>query len=386
MDINFHYFAVKVLAVKAGFSEEDSQLIASYSQFVDDYDIYRYLYFKEIPVYAQVLAIKLPFGWMFNPVTTGFNSFFDYARLSSESNQRKVLIPFHFIPQKALSATELPRKEYRVKPVKMNEASLLQDILSQALNSYRSAPSDRVSLIRIGVLLHILADTYAHQRFSGFWNWENHAYLMDAVDNVDGSNCTQHYAPDIYYYVPSIGHPNISTSADDSNVKFKIGQKNNKNDSYPYQDIYERSNTEEFLIAAREILDYLRSCKGNGKIDDLDWDNLAIKIKLGFLTKEKENSALCSWWTTIFKEDGIPFYYDKYGMGLAKEAYVDQEMNIGLEQLKSGEETLISQNKDDFFQFNMIAYEIRMKVDPASTKDLQMHNYQQDLNAKDYSL
>ena len=39
MDINFHYYTVKALAVYAGFSEEYSQLIAEYSQFTDDYSL-----------------------------------------------------------------------------------------------------------------------------------------------------------------------------------------------------------------------------------------------------------------------------------------------------------------------------------------------------------
>lgn len=39
MDLNFHYFAVKTIARDAGFCENDAQLIAAYSQFIDDYDI-----------------------------------------------------------------------------------------------------------------------------------------------------------------------------------------------------------------------------------------------------------------------------------------------------------------------------------------------------------
>lgn len=35
MDINFHYYAVKTLAIHAGFDEECAQIIARYSQFVD---------------------------------------------------------------------------------------------------------------------------------------------------------------------------------------------------------------------------------------------------------------------------------------------------------------------------------------------------------------
>lgn len=37
MNINFHYFAIKVLAIAAGFDYSDAQIIAEYSQFVDDF-------------------------------------------------------------------------------------------------------------------------------------------------------------------------------------------------------------------------------------------------------------------------------------------------------------------------------------------------------------
>ena len=37
MNIDFHYFVIKTLACAAGFSEEDAQTIAYYSQQVDDF-------------------------------------------------------------------------------------------------------------------------------------------------------------------------------------------------------------------------------------------------------------------------------------------------------------------------------------------------------------
>jgi hypothetical protein len=42
MDIAFHYFAIKSLAVTAGFSDEDAQTIAGYSQMAGDFDFAAY--------------------------------------------------------------------------------------------------------------------------------------------------------------------------------------------------------------------------------------------------------------------------------------------------------------------------------------------------------
>ena len=37
MDKNFHYYAVKVIATLAGFRPDEAQIIAQFSQFVDDF-------------------------------------------------------------------------------------------------------------------------------------------------------------------------------------------------------------------------------------------------------------------------------------------------------------------------------------------------------------
>lgn len=391
MDINFHYFAVKVLTKKAGFDEADAQLLASYSQFVDDFDTYRYLYFADVPQYAQYLAAKLPYGWCFNPVTTGFNSFFDYVRLSVERNQKRILIPFHFIPQRDLSYIPEDRKEYRVCPVDINESSLLQGILVGAAEAYKQF-GDRECLIRIGTLLHIFADTYAHQRFSGFWNWENYAYLEDVRDNITSKNITSNYKPNVYYNAPSIGHPNDNTAPDDSNVSFTMQQKFEANESFPYKATYSRSNVLEFLKCSKVILDYLRSCRNMGPVSEDDWNSLSDKMKQGFLTRDKDISSLSSHWSGIFPD--ITFTYDKKNLLTDNLSIVDAngeknkdiedatEIMMGMFNNNDVEGVLLSGNNDDFFRFNVIADSIRRAVDPAYTVDEDFIKYAEELAMK----
>lgn len=380
MNINFHYYAVKALAVNAGFEEKDAQLISSFSQFVDDFDTYRFLYFKDVPDYAQHLATKLPYGWCFNPVTTGFNSFFDYARLSTEANQRRVLIPFHFIPKNDLSYVPKDRKEYRVKPVNLEEKSLLQGLLLDAQGKYKNYNS-RESMIRVGTLLHILADTYAHQGFSGFWNWENHAYLKDVVDEITNKNMTSTYSPDYYYYVASIGHPNVNTAPDDSNVKFTMLHKNNSDESYPYKGTYSRSNVTEFLKCSRVILDYLRGCKSLEPISDSEWKVLSEKMKKGFLVSNKDEKVFPAHWHSIFPT--IQFNYNKDTL-LTSDFKVEEAIDKNIspaERMNSSvmlmdafnnadsPQYLIAGDNEDFFRYNVIAESIRRTVDPSYKGD-----------------
>ena len=37
MNVSFHYYAVKATACLCGFSPEQAEIVATYSQFVDDY-------------------------------------------------------------------------------------------------------------------------------------------------------------------------------------------------------------------------------------------------------------------------------------------------------------------------------------------------------------
>ncbi|MBF4693100.1 DUF6765 family protein [Fusibacter ferrireducens] len=391
MDINFHYFAVKALTVNAGFKESDAQLISSYSQFVDDFDTYRYLYFTDVPQYAQYLATKLPYGWCFNPVTTGFNSFFDYARLSIQRNQKRILIPFHFIPKVDLSYVPEDRKEYRVVPVTLDQSSLLQGLLRDAASAYKEF-LNREAIIKIGTLLHIFADTYAHQRFSGFWNWENHAYLENVVNNINYETITASYSPNKYYYVPSIGHPNVNTAPDDSNVSFTIQQKFEEKESFPYKATYSRSNVLEFLKCSRVILNYLRDCRSLGPISDDEWEILSKKLEKGFLTSEKNPEKLSAHWASIFPE--ITFKYSKTDLltsNLSVEASSDERLNAiedPTERLMAVfnnveiSDTLISGSNDDFFRFNVIADHIRRAVDPAYQGDEDFMKYKEELTLK----
>lgn len=367
MDINYHYFAVKVLAVKAGFgNNDDAQLLASYSQFVDDFNWFDPFFTDYVPDFAQYLATKIGSIWFFYPVTTGFG-FFDYPRLMISEYQRKILIPFHFMTTDPLTVVQSDRKRYRVVPVKAGGTSMMNSFLNDASDRYRQSAT-RENLIRIGTLLHTFADSYAHQRFSGFWNWENHAYLEDVVDNCTQNNITSSYYPDIYYYVPSIGHPNVSTAPDDSNVSFSMQQKYDADEKYPYKAHYSRSNPLEFLTASREILNYLRICRGQGPIDDQSWNALAPNLQKGFLTSDKDVNKLISHWKAIFPD--ISFSYDKND--LLKQSITANKpaskkaagKNKAAQTIPASSQSL-GRMSDDFFYYNVIADSIRKTVDPS---------------------
>jgi hypothetical protein len=369
MDINFHYFAAKVLAVKAGFEDKDgkgdAQLLATYSQFVDDYDWFAPFFVYDVPDYARYLATKIAGSlYFFYPVTTGF-SFFDYPKLMIESYQKNILIPFHFITKDPLTVIQPDRKRYRVEPVKNGGNTLMNALLDDACSRYKELPN-RENLMRIGTLLHTFADTYAHQRFSGWWGWENNAYLEDVVDNITMNKVTASYLPDVYWHMPSVGHPNVNTAPDDSNVSFTFQQKYDEPEEYPYKAHYGRSNPEEFLVASREIINYFKKCLNQDPVSDADWNILAPNLKKGFLTTEKNVDKLKNHWSAIFP--GIDFHYSKQDVltPIAAEKKTPVKPAGITPPKKMGDKTydIIGNMSDDFYRYNVIADVIRKTVNP----------------------
>lgn len=339
MEINYHYFAVKVLAVKAGFGEIEAQTIAFYSQAISDYSIREPITLDEVPSYASYLAKKELDKWSFTPVTTGVSSWFNYDELTCQLNQRSIMIPFHFIPVRALSTPVSSRAEYRVVPAKLSTPSLIQEMLLEARNAYINEPILK-NLIRIGTLLHIFADTYAHQNFSGFWGWENNAELTDAV-NVD---VRPENSQKKSIQSPPVGNAKLKRISDDSSQLFSWKQQQSSKDSFSL--CYHRNNTTEFCKASLEILNYLLSCHNQDPITNLEWDKFIVPFKDGLRTNEQDINKLNSHWQTFFPN--IAFHYNK---------------------------DILFKITDDFFQFNVFADEIRRKVNGITHKNIDFNNY-----------
>ena len=143
MQKDFHYYCIGVLAKAAGFDKGDALTIAYASQYVDDST-------ESDPVRVGDL--------MFDPVRTAHIGLkaFDWAI------QKRVFIPFHFIPPNPIRA---PQDTFVTAPNSPFAQRILQEACQEQLELRR--------LCRIGVALHTLADTWSHQGFSGREHKEN---------------------------------------------------------------------------------------------------------------------------------------------------------------------------------------------------------------------
>lgn len=387
MDVNFHYFAVKTVALEAGFNETEAQRIASYSQFVDDYDVWVNYIFENVPEYAKSLVDS---SNVFYTVTTGFTSNPDMARLIMEKYQREIVVPFHFIPTKKLKAfpESASRSEYRTAQATIDSASLIKDLLDNAKKKYiaKEAPqgikADEYNLMRIGLLTHIFADTYAHQNFSGFKGWENYSYLEQVTDNFDGGkDITGDYSPNVYYRVASIGHTNVSHAPDNTYITWKMKMSENEKQYYKedYTIKYGRNNTEVFCDAAKQILWYFRLCKNLEMVDESKWQEIKSKLIKGFNTHELNETTLANHWNSI---TGYNYFYSKED--LWDKLLIDSQYTLTEEEIdstikkeytqKDSEQIVFEYDKlrafekryktakDDFFYYNLLAKETRDAV------------------------
>ena len=155
MNTEFHYWITGLLAKRAGFADEEAQIIAYSSQFVDDND-------DEVPVYDQENDVVPSYT---NLITQTMNI------LLPRRDIMKIYPVFHFIPGDQANAA--PRKDGKTHPLNTTpDSSYAQKILAYTVQSTVSKykANDLSGLYRLGITTHAYVDTWAHQNFIGWFD------------------------------------------------------------------------------------------------------------------------------------------------------------------------------------------------------------------------
>ena len=163
MQQDVHYCLIKILAQKSGFSPDDAQIIAYACQYVDDAVEYKPIEIKNIPTsfeFKDRLA-----GDVFDPICTAHKGI-QYILGLKEDIQRKVYIPFHFLPDEKYGGDGY--YDYCCVP----DGGMARLLVERALKNYKHCQGDDKeakigALIQLGIALHTYADTWSHQGFSG---------------------------------------------------------------------------------------------------------------------------------------------------------------------------------------------------------------------------
>ena len=267
MQLDFHYYTIYTLSSAAGFSPEESEIIAYASEYVDDS--------------IESEPINLQNGQIFDTTCTA------YAGIKSFNwdIQKKIYMPFHYLPN--LIRREHPEEfSYTVKPSTEDQNLLSNKLFNVAIKETHK----NFRLIKIGIALHTIADTFSHQRFSGEYNKINRVSDIQYYKYCWGKRFTDSF---FNFFYPPIGHQKVLLYPDYPYALWSY-QDSNKNTII-------RNNTTIFLCAVGQLLKLLKQASHVETTKDIGIIPEIVNLFKCYDTLENR----CSLWQQTFN---IPKY------------------------------------------------------------------------------
>lgn len=168
MQIDFHHAVTYIVARYAGFAHREAEVIAHCAQYVDDATDSGIINFKNGAMYHRMASA---------------HKMLDYRNLEALANHN-VWLPFHFLPGNGGKPMgENPDQGFIQKIVCTPNSPIAQDMVR-----YTIATQDELyGLHRLGVAMHVYADTWAHQGFAGVCHEINNISMLDDQDQPDKS-------------------------------------------------------------------------------------------------------------------------------------------------------------------------------------------------------
>lgn len=169
MQIDFHHGVTYVVARLAGFDHGSANVIAYSAQYVDDATNEGRITFSNHGMYYRIASA---------------HKMLDYANFDTLANHH-AWIPFHFLPgNEGLPAGQGDELEFINRIICRPNSHVAQDMVKECVRRRHDANA----LHRLGITMHVYADTWAHQGFCGISHEVNNTYdLKDADDEVDTS-------------------------------------------------------------------------------------------------------------------------------------------------------------------------------------------------------
>lgn len=195
MQKDFHYDIIFALAIEAGYSDADSNIIAYASQYVDDNTDREYSISDSYGEFHVGFPEEIGrSGGLYLPIITQAVDITSF----NLSVQRYVFAPFHFIPGD--NNVTIKGKSNPLCTTKgcRNAETLVRDAVAN-------------DIYRLGIALHTYADTFSHDRFSAFHEDWNRVY-KSPVGNLP----------------PNIGHAEVFHKPDEISADWvdgRIGKK-----------------------------------------------------------------------------------------------------------------------------------------------------------------
>jgi uncharacterized protein DUF6765 len=166
MQIDFHHATTYVLARLAGFKHPEANIIAYSAQYVDDATNSGIIHFTNGAMYKRFSSA---------------HKMLDYRNFDELANHR-VWIPFHFLPGNGgLPAGENPTGRFIEKIICRPDSPIAKDMVNACIMDRNNVHG----LHRLGITMHVYADTWAHQGFAGVNHRVNDISKLENTDNPD---------------------------------------------------------------------------------------------------------------------------------------------------------------------------------------------------------
>jgi hypothetical protein len=166
MQIDFHHAVIYVLSRLAGFSPDESEIVSYSSQYVDDATIHGVIRFNNNAMYTRVSSA---------------HKMIDLHNTVGAENYR-VWVPFHFLPGNGgLKAGEDPEGGFIKKLVCYPDSYVAEEMLSYCI----ADQGKPYGLHRLGITMHVLADTFSHQGFAGVIHKINDVVRLDSDIRIE---------------------------------------------------------------------------------------------------------------------------------------------------------------------------------------------------------
>lgn len=277
MERDFHYYAIAVLARAAGFREDDARLVAWASQYVDDSK-------EGNPIHLGRV------GFVFEPVHSAHIG----LRAFDWSVQKRVYMPFHFLPPKP---SMRPGDPWQVQADSPFARSLIHRAVKNVPPGYPTVRCSTEARCELGIALHTYADTWSHEGFSGRHDRENNVSALELKES-NGWDRLVFEGWSLNLWMPEIGHAEAGFYPDlpYHTWRWRRGRR-------PWRP---RDNTQAFLKAAKAIFARLRKCvTSNGHPSMLDrqptWQDLRPRFKRLFGI-DGDRSKRCKEWHKEFRK------------------------------------------------------------------------------------
>jgi hypothetical protein len=227
MQIDFHHAVTYVIARLAGFEQDKARTIAHAAQYVDDATNNDLIKFDNEALFKRICSSHK----MYSPA--------NMINLDSH----RTWLPFHFLPgNEGRAAGTFKRGKFINKIICRPDSHVAQDMVRRTIEQ-----QDRpYGLHRLGVSMHVYADTWAHQGFAGVLHDIN---KTEDVEEQDASGFFDKLKASIRDFtddlIPPLGHGQAGTFPDMPFLKWEYKNGDNQ--------LIQRDNTEDFVEAANHM-------------------------------------------------------------------------------------------------------------------------------------